>query len=136
VNQEEPLDAGEPPPVPEDWELEHDASNQKSAKRVLRWLVWAVAVAVFAGYVLVVRVHTRLGVAAPAFDKNGREYVWRAWWRARHGIIDVGPGPTVAVAYVSLALIFLALCALAFWVALVPDEPTKRPMLPPADSEP
>ena len=101
-----------------------EASNRGSG--LIRWLVWAFAVVVFAGYVLLARVHTRLGVEAPALDKDGREYVWRSWWRARHDIVDIGPDAGVTVAYAGLALAFLALSGLACWVALVPDDPTAQ----------
>ena len=131
MNREERLDDGGSSAVPVDQVSEHNPSNEKRNKGLVRWLVWAIAVAVFTGYVLVVRVHTRLGVEAPRLDKDGRDYVWRAWWRARYDIVDVGSDTAVVVAYVSIAVIFLALCALACWVALVPDEPAKPTTLPP-----
>ena len=131
MNGDELLDGGGVPAVPADRVIELDASNENKDKSLLRWLVWAIAVAMFTGYVLVVRVHTRLGVEAPRLDKNGRDYVWRAWWRARHQIVAVGSDTAVVVVYISLSVIFLALCALACWIALVPDEPAKRTTLPP-----
>jgi hypothetical protein len=87
-----------------------------------RWFAWAVGVAVFAAFVMLARVHTRLGVVAPPRDKNGREYVWRVWWRARDDVVNVGSDGTVAFVYVALAMAFVALGVLAFWLALVPDE--------------
>lgn len=93
----------------------------------LKWLLWIIVVVVFIGYASLARVHTRLGVKAPTFDKHGRDYVWRIWWRARDDIVDFGSHQVVVVAYVGLPLVFLALCALACWVALVPDDPPVRP---------
>lgn len=92
------------------------------SSRSLRWVVWGVSVAVFAAFSTLGRVHTHLGVKAVAWDKDGREYVWRVWWRARDDIIDLNPAWVFSGFYVVMIVAFLGLSALAFWLALVPID--------------
>jgi hypothetical protein len=101
-----------------------------TGRRTYGWIVWAIGIVVFLGYVLLARVHTRLGVEAPSWDKDGQEYVWRSWWRARHEIVDIGPSGFQVVLYAGLAIAFVILGALACWIALVADEPAESDLEP------
>jgi hypothetical protein len=87
-----------------------------------RWLVWLALLAIATGFTLLRQVTTNLGVEAPSWDKSGRDYVWRVWWRVRHEIVDAGPSWGFTAVYIALALAFVALSALAVWIALVPNE--------------
>lgn len=88
-----------------------------------RWLIWLAALVIATALAVLRSVTTNLGVEALArSDKQGRDYVWRIWWRARHEIVDFGPAWGFTVIYVGLALAFVVLSALAVWVALVPGE--------------
>jgi hypothetical protein len=133
MRPEEAQQATEAPQRPV--ELAHDQIGKRAMRRRLRWLVWAVAVAAFTGYVALARVHTRLGVDAPSWDKNGRENVWRVWWRARHEVVDIGSERAEGAGYIGLALLLLALSILACWVALVPDDPADPPDVSPDSVE-
>lgn len=99
--------------------------------RTIRWIVWAGSLVVFAVFTGVSRVHTRLGVEAFPWDKNGREYVWRVWWRARDNMITVDPPWVFTAAFFALVGLFVVFSVLAFWIALVPDE---RSAMPDAES--
>ena len=85
-------------------------------------MVWLVLLVIFTGFALLRQVTTNLGAEAPIWDKSGRDYVWRIWWRARHEIVDFGPSWGFTVVYLALALAFIALSVLAVWIALVPSE--------------
>lgn len=87
-----------------------------------RLAIWITLLAGFAAFASLARVTTNLGVEAPVWDKQGREYVWRIWWRARHQIVDFGPSWSFTLIYILLVLAFIALSVAAIWVALVPDE--------------
>jgi hypothetical protein len=88
----------------------------------VRWFVWLILVVLSAALIVGPKVSTNLGVEAPSGDKSGHDHVWRVWWRARHGIVDFGPSWGFTVVYIALALAFVALSALAVWIALVPSE--------------
>lgn len=90
----------------------------------VRWIVWLGALVLFAGFSVLPRISTNLGVEAPSSDKSGHDHVWRIWWRARHEIVDFGPAWGFTIIYLALALAFVALSALVVWIALVPDERT------------
>jgi hypothetical protein len=113
------LEYAEPAAIPTSIEEESPGTGG----RTYRWIVWVVAIAMFVGYVVLTQVHTRLGVEAPRWDKDGREYVWRSWWRARHEIVDFGPSGLIVFIYAGLAIAFVGLSALACWIALVAEEP-------------
>jgi hypothetical protein len=106
-------------------------SSEKSVRG--RIIIWAVAVTLFAAFVTLSRVNTRLGVEAVSWDKDGRDYVWSVWWRARNDIVDLGPDRLFVFVYVCLAVAFVALSILAFWLALVPDDPPQSTHRLPAD---
>lgn len=111
------LDLAEPVGEPFGGEAAKPADDNR-----YRWIVWIVLLTVFAGFALLRQVTTNLGVEAPVWDKSGREYVWRIWWRSRHEIVDFGPAWGFTLVYIALALAFSVLSALAVWVALVPSE--------------
>lgn len=104
------------------WPAGAEHSGPSVAGRRVRWFVWAAGVAAFVAFIVLGRVHTRLGVEAPVWDKHGREYVWRVWWRARHQFVSFGPESAVTAVYVGLGLVFVALCIIAVWLALVPED--------------
>ncbi len=116
----------EPPEAPEG-SVPTEQTGPSAARRRVRWFVWAAGAALFSAFILLGRVHTRLGVEAPVWDKSGREYVWRVWWRARHQIVSFGPESAVTFVYIALAVAFIALCILAVWLALVPEERLHHP---------
>ena len=93
----------------------------RSHGRDIRTIVWAIAVVVFGAWVVFGKVHTYLGVKAFSWDKEGREHVWRVWWRARDNIIERDSTAFVAV-YVGLIVMFALFSALALWIALAPDD--------------
>ena len=116
-------------------EIDRDWSETQTPPRLLKQLesdrpwgrriritFWGLFVVIFAAYVALWRVHTYLGVKAVAWDKNGREYVWRVWWRARNDMIGSGPATPVVVVYFILIALFLILSIYALWLALVPDD--------------
>ena len=108
------------------------AEHESNWHRKIRWIVWAIGITLFLGYIALARVHTRLGVEAFSWDKNGREYIWRVWWRARYHIVDLGHDRLFVFVYAGLALAFLALSALACWIALVPDDASSPASTPDA----
>lgn len=95
-------------------------SNNEHA--TLRWAVWVMLVAAFLAFLTLVRVHTHLGVKSSAFDKNGREYVWRIWWRARGQILSSGSSAPFQAFYLFALVAMFALSALALWLALVAGD--------------
>lgn len=84
--------------------------------------VWAVAMAIFGIWAAFGRVHTHLGVSAGRFDKDGRETVWRVWWRARNDFISRDSWVIVAF-YLLFLFVFISLCAAALWFVLVEGDP-------------
>lgn len=102
-------------------------TGEPASHRRVRFAVWGVALVLFAGFLSLLRVHTYLGVEAEVWDKNGRDYVWSVWWRARHDMIGSAPSSLFVVVYLGLIVAFLGLSILAVWLALVPDEPTTDP---------
>ncbi len=108
-----------------------------SGKKVrARFIIWTIAVTLFAAYFTLSRVNTRLGVEAVSWDKDGRDYVWRVWWRARNDIVDFGSDGLFVFVYVCLAMAFVALSVLAFWLSLVPDDPPQSSRSLPVDQSP
>ena len=105
-------------------EVAESQKHDRSLHRRIRFAVWGVALVLFAGFLSIWRVHTYLGVEAEVWDKNGRDYVWSVWWRARHDMIGSAPSSLFIVVYLGLIIAFLGLSILAVWLALVPDEPT------------
>jgi hypothetical protein len=101
-----------------------EAPDADASARRFRGFAWALGVIGFLAFVMLARINTYLGVQAVPWDKSGHEYVWRVWWRARNDIIQSGPGWVFLLAYVALALAFIGLSAVAFWIALVPDDRT------------
>jgi hypothetical protein len=107
-------------------------------------LVWLVLSAAFALFIVVAKVHTYLGVKVKPtitsiagfetskMDMNGHEHVWRVWWRARHEMLSLGPNWGFTALLTLLGLLFVGLCVLAIWVALVPNETPARDRLPAA----
>jgi hypothetical protein len=99
-----------------------------------RWIVWFAVSLGFVAFVALGRVHTYLGVKvkptivsisgfqAQKLDLNGREHIWRVWWRARHAVVDLGPGWGFTALMTTLTLLFIGLGILSIWVALVPEE--------------
>jgi hypothetical protein len=87
----------------------------------LRPFVWAVAMVIFVGWAALARVHTHLGVAAGPFDKDGREVVWRVWWRARDDFVS-RESPLVVAVYLLLIITIVGLSAVALWIALAEDD--------------
>lgn len=100
-----------------------DAPRDRRPSRAARLLLWAALSAAFVAFIAVSRVNTYLGVEAPTYDKRGREYVWRVWWRARHDVMDAGPSWGFSLVLLVLVALFLLGCVLALWIALVPDDP-------------
>lgn len=93
-----------------------------------RVIVWVGISAAFVAFVALAKVSTHLGVEAVPWDKRGREYVWRVWWRSRHQIVGLGPSWGSALALGTLAVAFVLLGVAAVWVALCADEcPSKSP---------
>jgi hypothetical protein len=104
--------------------------------RMARWAIWAVATAVFIAFVAFVRVPTYLGVAAPSWDKEGYEHVWRIWWRARGEMVDIERTWLFsALLFGSVAVIVVA-ASLALWLILVRDEPAPPDTPDPSSSSP
>lgn len=96
--------------------------DSDSRQPVARFAVWLGLSVAFLAFVALAKVSTHLGVEAAPWDKHGREYVWRVWWRSRHQIVDLGPTYGSAVALGVLALGFLLLSVAAIWVVLVADQ--------------
>src|SRR5690348_14670488 len=73
--------------------IEHSAAEPVFVprRRILRIGIWLAASVGFVAFALLARVSTHLGVEAVPWDKHGRDYVWRVWWRSRHKIVDLGP---------------------------------------------
>lgn len=94
----------------------------ESGRPVVRAVLWLVLSLGFAAFIVLGKVSTHLGVEAVPWDKQGREYVWRVWWRSRHQIVDLGPAWGSALLLEVLALAFVVLSVAAVWIALVPDE--------------
>ena len=91
----------------------------------------AVALVVIAGVVLaMIRVKTSLGVkvrptytvAGDYYDKTGREYIWRIWWRARDELFDVHEQWVVTIGLLTLCAVFAAALLGAIWIAMSPDN--------------
>jgi hypothetical protein len=99
-----------------------------------KWRVGALIVVGIAsiGFALI-RIKTLLGVEAltvigvdtngdPIYDKDGRDAIWRIWWRARDDFMPGDP-PQVLVtgALLLLLALFVAGLLVAVWSALSPD---------------
>jgi hypothetical protein len=104
-------------------EIEDDAPA-RDLHPLVRNLIWLALVVAFIAWTFLAKVHTHLGVKAVEWDKNGREHVWRVWWRARDDIIDSDSSACIGL-YTILILAFIALSMLALGVALVADEPAR-----------
>jgi hypothetical protein len=102
--------------------MSHEAPKMNASARRIRGFAWALAVIGFLAFIVLAHVNTHLGVQAVPWDKSGHEYVWRVWWRARNDFIHSGPGWAFLLVYFALALAFIGLSAVAFWIALVPDD--------------
>ena len=106
-----------------------------TGNKIARWIVWSGLILLFAGFVLLLKVNTYLGVkvrptfvsiggiVSEQYDKRGQDYVWNVWWRARNEMLSLGPSWGFTLLMLVLVALFVLGSALAIWIAMVPDEP-------------
>ncbi len=99
-----------------------DRPSDHQTGRTVRATVFAISVLTFAIWTVFGTVHTHLGVKAPEWDKDGREHIWRVWWRARDDMVSTDSSAFV-VLYIGLTLALVLLSAVALWIAVVPADP-------------
>jgi hypothetical protein len=79
--------------------------------------------AIFVVFIASVRVPTYLGLVAPAWDKEGIEYVWRVWWRARAEMVDVEQTWLFSALLIGLSVVVVVAASTALWLILVSEDP-------------